>query len=159
MKIEVLFDMDGTIANLYGVENWLQKLRKYDPSPYREAEPIYKNEVLTELIQHLMENDVTIKVVTALPKNGCNQFYNQEVKRAKIKWLKENGFPFHSFHCIPYSENKGNYISPNSDLSVLVDDNEKVRNDFLECSSKAKTIDANYNIIEALKSLFVETQA
>ena len=29
----IWFDMDGTIANLYGVENWLPMLRAYDPTP------------------------------------------------------------------------------------------------------------------------------
>ena len=34
----IWFDMDGTIANLYGVENWLPKLRAHDASPYADAE-------------------------------------------------------------------------------------------------------------------------
>ena len=34
---EIVFDMDGTIADLYGVENWLPKLRAYDPTPYQTA--------------------------------------------------------------------------------------------------------------------------
>ena len=33
----IYFDMDGTIANLYAVENWLPKLRNKDESPYAEA--------------------------------------------------------------------------------------------------------------------------
>ena len=40
-KIKILvWDMDGTIADLYGVENWLPMLRAYDPTPYRTAKPI-----------------------------------------------------------------------------------------------------------------------
>lgn len=27
----IYFDMDGTIANLYGVPNWLEGLRNFDP--------------------------------------------------------------------------------------------------------------------------------
>ena len=34
---QIWFDMDGTLADLYGVENWLEKLRASDPSPYAEA--------------------------------------------------------------------------------------------------------------------------
>ena len=34
----IYFDMDGTIADLYNVENWLPKLRAEDASPYVEAE-------------------------------------------------------------------------------------------------------------------------
>ena len=29
----VVFDMDGTIADLYAVPNWLQMLRAEDPTP------------------------------------------------------------------------------------------------------------------------------
>ena len=34
----ICFDMDGTIANLYGVHNWLEMLRAEDPTPYALAE-------------------------------------------------------------------------------------------------------------------------
>jgi Holliday junction resolvasome RuvABC DNA-binding subunit len=37
MKLTVILDMDGTIADLYKVENWLGKLRNFDPTPYAEA--------------------------------------------------------------------------------------------------------------------------
>ena len=38
----IWFDMDGTIANLYGVENWLPMLRAYDPTPYANAVPLLR---------------------------------------------------------------------------------------------------------------------
>ena len=31
--MKIWLDMDGTIANLYAVENWLPKLRAFDPDP------------------------------------------------------------------------------------------------------------------------------
>ena len=33
----VYFDMDGTIADLYGVEGWLDSLIAEQTKPYREA--------------------------------------------------------------------------------------------------------------------------
>ena len=36
----IYFDMDGTIANLYGVIDWLPKLHNSDASPYMEAKPL-----------------------------------------------------------------------------------------------------------------------
>ena len=36
----IIFDMDGTIADLYGVDDWLTKLRNEDISPYLECEPL-----------------------------------------------------------------------------------------------------------------------
>ena len=34
MKKAIYFDLDGTLANLYGVENWLEYLIKEDTYPY-----------------------------------------------------------------------------------------------------------------------------
>ena len=34
----ICFDMDGTIADLYAVENWLPMLRAFDPTPYEVAD-------------------------------------------------------------------------------------------------------------------------
>ena len=40
MKKEICFDMDGTIANLYGEKNWLERLRNEDETPYANAKPL-----------------------------------------------------------------------------------------------------------------------
>ena len=47
----ICFDMDGTIADLYGVENWFEKLRAYDASPYLSAEPMWDMEELAFLLE------------------------------------------------------------------------------------------------------------
>ena len=31
----IVFDMDGTIADLYGVSGWLEMLRAENPKPYK----------------------------------------------------------------------------------------------------------------------------
>ena len=36
----VYFDMDGTIADLYGAKDWLPRLRAYDAKIYAEARPL-----------------------------------------------------------------------------------------------------------------------
>ena len=38
--MKIWFDMDGTIANLYGVDGWLSALNAFDPSPYEIAKPL-----------------------------------------------------------------------------------------------------------------------
>lgn len=40
MKNAIYFDMDGTIANLYGVENWLDYLIANDPRLMRSQSPL-----------------------------------------------------------------------------------------------------------------------
>ena len=42
LNITINFDMDGTIADLYGVENWLDYLIAEDTTPYTEAEPLLR---------------------------------------------------------------------------------------------------------------------
>ena len=52
MKRTIWFDMDGTIANLYGVDNWLPMLREYNPAPYAEAEVMLNMSLLLQQEEH-----------------------------------------------------------------------------------------------------------
>ena len=42
MVREINFDMDGTLCDFYGVENWLNYLMNFDPTPYKVAKPLDK---------------------------------------------------------------------------------------------------------------------
>ena len=42
INITINFDMDGTIADFYGVENWLDYLMEEDTHPYAVAEPLLR---------------------------------------------------------------------------------------------------------------------
>ena len=63
---EIVFDMDGTIADLYGVENWLPKLRAYDPTPYQTAEPLVDMAELACLLRSLQNCGINVAVMTWL---------------------------------------------------------------------------------------------
>ena len=58
----IYFDMDGTIADLYGVENWLPKLRAEDASPYAEATPLTDMENL-QLLLAILQNLNIVKPI------------------------------------------------------------------------------------------------
>ena len=45
-KKTVYLDMDGTIANLYGIENWLPRLKASDETIFLECEPMITEEEL-----------------------------------------------------------------------------------------------------------------
>ena len=62
----ICFDMDGTIADLYGVENWLQMLRAFNPTPYRVAEPMWDMEELAVVLMALQAKGVEIRIITCL---------------------------------------------------------------------------------------------
>ena len=84
---EIVFDMDGTIADLYGVENWLPKLRSQDPTPYQTAEPLVDMAELACLLRSLQNCGINVAVITWLSKEPNNQ-YDDEVRKAKRAWLK-----------------------------------------------------------------------
>ena len=70
MMRTIYFDMDGTIANLYEVENWLPKLINSDPTPYEEAEPMVNMKDLSGLLKDLQHMGIRIGIVSWLAKNS-----------------------------------------------------------------------------------------
>ena len=66
----ICFDMDGTIADLYGVEGWLAKLRAEDASPYRDAKPLYDMDELNLVLTALSNEGWEIRVISWLSKSG-----------------------------------------------------------------------------------------
>ena len=86
-KVKILvWDMDGTIADLYGVENWLPMLRAYDPTPYRTAKPMWDMEELARLIRLVQAQGIENRVVTWLSKDSTPE-YDKLVRKAKREWL------------------------------------------------------------------------
>lgn len=86
----IIFDMDGTIADLYGVENWLPMLRAEDPTPYAVAEPMYDMDDLRTVLKTLKLKGWRIGVTTWLAK-GSTREYDELVREAKQEWLDKIG--------------------------------------------------------------------
>ncbi len=64
----IYFDMDGTIADLYGVENWLDSLIHEQTKPYRVAKPLVNMRKLGRLLNLLKEQGYHIGIVSWLSK-------------------------------------------------------------------------------------------
>lgn len=152
MNKTLVFDMDGTIANLYGVENWLDDLRAENPRPYVDAEPMYNMLVLNGILEMFKEMGWRIVVTTWLSK-GSTPSYDALVREAKIEWLARYDFPYDEIHLVKYGTTKANCTRRIGGFQVLVDDNEQVRKGW----TLGDTINANENIIEALLEL-LETE-
>ena len=148
MNKTLVFDMDGTIADLYGVENWLDDLRAENPRPYTEARPFYNMMVLNEILKAFKEMGWRIVVTTWLAKDSTGA-YDALVREAKIEWLERYDFPYDEIHLVKYGTTKANCTRRIGGFQVLVDDNEQVRKGW----NLGATIDANENIIEALLEL------
>lgn len=147
MKMLVL-DMDGTIANLYGVEDWLPKLQAEDASPYREAELMYKQEALLEVLNELKELGWRIAITTWLCK-GSSAYYDSQVREAKLEWLEKHAIPYDEIHLVKYGTQKETCTAKQGGFQVLVDDN----NEILDSWNLGSTIDAKDNILEELWKL------
>lgn len=52
----IWFDLDGTLADLYGVDNWLGKLRSEDATPYEDATPLVNMRDLENLLWKMLDN-------------------------------------------------------------------------------------------------------
>lgn len=61
--MKILFDLDGTLANLYGRKDWLDKLRAEKPI-YEELEPLVDMEELNCIAEKLITVGVEFCVVT-----------------------------------------------------------------------------------------------
>lgn len=123
----ICFDMDGTIADLFAVRDWLPKLRAEDPSPYAEAAPMWD---MAELRKVLVELKIEVRIVTWLSKNSSEEYKN-EVRQAKREWLDRYDFPYDHFHGVRYGATKAdsvrNLLNEN-ETAILIDDNAKIRN-------------------------------
>lgn len=144
----LVFDMDGTIANLYGVENWLEDLRSENPYPYEVAEPIYPMDFLNGLLDYFKILGWRIVVTTWLAKNSSKE-YDELVRNAKLAWLEKYEFPYDEIHLVKYGTTKANCTRHLGGIQILVDDNEKIRKGW----TLGETIDANKNILDQLFTL------
>ena len=85
----IYFDMDGTIADLYGVNGWLDNLIAEQTKPYRMAKSLVDMRKLGSLLNHLQNIGYHIGIVSWLSKNGTKQ-YNDRVTKAKLAWLEKH---------------------------------------------------------------------
>jgi FMN phosphatase YigB (HAD superfamily) len=122
----ICFDMDGTLADLYNVPNWLEQLRAFDPTPYREAECMWDEEELAYILNTLIDNGVEVRIITWLSKESTPE-YDEAVREAKREWLEALGIPYTHFHGVKYGATKADSIRRYADYAILFDDNRKVR--------------------------------
>lgn len=126
----ICFDMDGTIADLYGVPGWLEMLRAYDSTPYEIAPPMWDMAELAELLTQAQTSGIEIRIITWLSKESTAE-YDKAVREAKREWLMNQGFPFDHFHGVAYGATKADSIRrylAEDETAILIDDNSKVRN-------------------------------
>ena len=121
----VYFDLDGTLADLYSVDNWEYKLNHEDVSPYAEAAPLCNMEELHEIICDLQAVGVTVGVISWLAMHS-NKEYDKATRRAKKEWLKKYLPTIDEIHLVKYGTPKQR-IPKVKQNAILVDDNAEIR--------------------------------
>lgn len=129
MKKEIWFDMDGTIADLYSVENWLDDLQAERIRPYAEAKVMLNMQALARVLNRLIREGYSIGVISWTSKCGSRE-YNEAVAEVKRDWLKKhlNSVKFEKIHIVEYGTPK--WIFAKSETAILFDDEERNRNDW-----------------------------
>lgn len=146
MNITINFDMDGTIADLYGVENWLDHLIAENTFPYANAKPLVRLNLLARRLNTLQRNGYNIAVISWLSKSGTEE-YNRAVTEVKKAWLKKHlpSVNWDRITIVPYGTPKENFC--NNPLDVLFDDEERNR---VNWTGKAYDVQ---NILEILAEM------
>lgn len=143
MTKAIYFDMDGTIANLYGVDGWLDYIINEYTKPYREAKALVNMRQLGKELNRLKQNGYTIGIISWLAK-GATDEYNKRVTQTKRNWLARHlsAVQFDEVHIVEYG-------TPKQTLGngILFDDEEPNRMNWI-----GKAYDVN-DIIETLKAI------
>ena len=142
MNKMIWFDMDGTLANFYGVEGWLEDLMSESTRPYEIAKGMNLAPIAKQL-RRLSKNGYKFGIVSWTSKGGSEKF-NSEVVEVKKVWLAKHlpSVEFEKIVIIPYGTPKSTVGN-----GILFDDEIGNR---LEWQGIAYNVE---NIAETLRTL------
>lgn len=124
MEVKAIwFDMDGTIADLYGDKDWLAKLSAFNPEPYANARPLVRMQSLARILNRLQKEGYKIGIISWLSKTTTAE-YSAQVVEAKREWLAKHlaSVRFDYIDIVEYGTPKQNGRS-----GILFDDEEPNR--------------------------------
>ena len=125
----IYFDMDGTIADLYAVDGWLDMLRAYDPTPYAQAQVMLNMSHLARLLNALQKQGYKIGIVSWRSK--CSTLvYDVEVTYIKLQWLYKHlpSVRFDEIKVVDYGTPKSSVVA--CPCGILFDDESKNREEW-----------------------------
>ena len=129
----IYFDLDGTVADLYGVEGWLKDLEAKRTRPYDEAKPMHNMSALARALNKAQRNGIQIGIISWLSKTATDD-YDRAVTHAKRKWLKKHlkSVNFDEVHIVPYGTPKSAVAES---IGILFDDEERNRAEWTKGSA------------------------
>lgn len=144
----IYFDMDGTIADFYSVENWLDYLLKEQTKPYRVAKPLCDMRKLSREIKRLQSIGYKVGIISWLSRNASDNF-GRHTAIAKANWLSRHlgSVAFDEIHIIDYGTPKHKYGN-----GILFDDETGNRMEWSNASEYNQAFDV-HNILETLAKI------
>lgn len=139
------FDLDGTIVNFYGVENWLNYLLMEDTTPYTIAKPLVNLRRLARLLNKVQSKGNQIGIISWGSKDASPEF-DEAVEQAKRNWLMKHmpSVQWDFVHIVHYGTNKWETCGR---TGVLFDDEE--RNRVLWANGNGFTPEQMFDILTA----------
>lgn len=127
MKMMIWFDMDGTIADLYAVEGWLEALRAEQTAPYELAEPMLRMSTLARQLNAVQRHGYGIGIISWCSKISTEE-YDRRIAEAKMAWLAKHlpSVTWDEIHIVPYGTPKYEVCGS----GFLFDDEHKNRIDW-----------------------------
>lgn len=157
MSIKVYFDMDGTIFDLYGKNDWLETLRNERAGaflgkflPEIDIEKFYK------VCQKLLGKGVQFGIITWLPMQASPE-YEQICTEEKRKWTQENVPFITEFNCASYGIPKQNCIQKRAQKMFLIDDNVEVCRTWATAKQRtAINVNETFTVVNALEQILTD---
>lgn len=125
----IYFDLDGTLAGLYDVPNWLPMLINSDPTPYKLAAPLVNMNTLARKLNKLQRAGYKIGVISWLSKTSTPE-YDKAVTSAKLWWLNKHltSVKWDTIKIVAYGTSK----IAECGGGILFDDEDRNRNEWGE---------------------------
>lgn len=148
---KIYFDMDGTVYDLYGMDNWLEMLRNEEKGAFTLGNALVNMDELKEVCLRLIAKGYQIGIITWLPM-GASLEYCEICTKEKREWAEKNMPYISEFYALEYGVPKQYAPARRAAEMWLVDDNKEVREMWIT-EKQRKAIDATENIINALVAL------
>ena len=142
--MKIWFDMDGTIADLYGVAGWLDDLIARNTRPYEIARGIGNLALIARLLNKAQKNGHEIGIISWTAKNAPAE-YNTRVATAKREWLARHlaSVKWDAVKVVEYGTNKKTACG----AGILFDDEKPNRDTWGAGAHEPR------EIVEVLKAL------